>query len=122
MPLKKAGCAGWERTGRHEAIAQPASCCLSAQLLGRQCARCRVLGSAAPSSGRGPGGWQHAAQGSGSVPLIAALFLLPQRLKDLKQREFARNVSSRSRKDERKQERALRRLHELAEQRRQPEW
>ncbi|XP_065603793.1 G patch domain-containing protein 8 isoform X1 [Cyrtonyx montezumae] len=44
-----------------------------------------------------------------------------QRLKDLKQREFARNVSSRSRKDERKQERALRRLHELAEQRRQPE-
>ncbi|KFQ36566.1 G patch domain-containing protein 8, partial [Merops nubicus] len=43
-----------------------------------------------------------------------------QRLKDLKQREFARNVSSRSRKDERKQERALRRLHELAEQRRQP--
>ncbi|OPJ78888.1 hypothetical protein AV530_000475 [Patagioenas fasciata monilis] len=45
-----------------------------------------------------------------------------QRLKDLKQREFARNVSSRSRKDERKQEKALRRLHELAEQRRQPEW
>ncbi|KFV99148.1 G patch domain-containing protein 8, partial [Eurypyga helias] len=44
-----------------------------------------------------------------------------QRLKDLKQREFARNVSSRSRKDERKQEKALRRLHELAEQRRQPE-
>ncbi|KFP81779.1 G patch domain-containing protein 8, partial [Apaloderma vittatum] len=43
-----------------------------------------------------------------------------QRLKDLKQREFARNVSSRSRKDERKQEKALRRLHELAEQRRQP--
>lgn len=45
-----------------------------------------------------------------------------QRLKDLKQREFARNVSSRSRKDERKQEKALRRLHELAEQRKQPEW
>ncbi|NXR57274.1 GPTC8 protein, partial [Rhadina sibilatrix] len=44
-----------------------------------------------------------------------------QRLKDLKQREFARNVSSRSRKDERKQEKALRRLHELAEQRRQPD-
>uniref|UniRef100_A0A8C7E1L2 G patch domain-containing protein 8 n=1 Tax=Naja naja TaxID=35670 RepID=A0A8C7E1L2_NAJNA len=44
-----------------------------------------------------------------------------QRLKDLKQREFARNVSSRSRKDERKQEKALRRLHELAEQRKQPE-
>ncbi|KFQ51589.1 G patch domain-containing protein 8, partial [Nestor notabilis] len=41
--------------------------------------------------------------------------------KYLKQREFARNVSSRSRKDERKQEKALRRLHELAEQRRQPE-
>lgn len=48
--------------------------------------------------------------------------LLPQRLKDLKQREFARNVSSRSRKDEKKQERALRRLHELAEQRKQAEW
>ncbi|KAF5924497.1 hypothetical protein HPG69_018898 [Diceros bicornis minor] len=45
-----------------------------------------------------------------------------QRLKDLKQREFARNVSSRSRKDEKKQEKALRRLHELAEQRKQAEW
>ncbi|KAM5135306.1 G patch domain-containing protein 8 isoform 2-T2 [Mantella aurantiaca] len=44
-----------------------------------------------------------------------------QRLKDLKQREFARNVSSRSRKDERKQEKALRRLLELAEQRKQAE-
>ncbi|KAK3520559.1 hypothetical protein QTP70_026494 [Hemibagrus guttatus] len=42
-----------------------------------------------------------------------------QRLKELKQREFARNVSSRSRKDGRKQERMLRRLHELAEQRKQ---
>ncbi|XP_023691178.1 G patch domain-containing protein 8-like isoform X2 [Paramormyrops kingsleyae] len=42
-----------------------------------------------------------------------------QRLKELKQREFARNVSSRSRKDERKQEKMLRRLHELAEQRKQ---
>nr|XP_029542489.1 zinc finger protein 804A-like [Oncorhynchus nerka] len=40
-----------------------------------------------------------------------------QRLKELKQREFARNVSSKSKKDGRKQERALRRLHELAEQR-----
>ncbi|KAM9296892.1 G patch domain-containing protein 8 [Gastrophryne carolinensis] len=44
-----------------------------------------------------------------------------QRLKDLKQREFARNISSRSRKDERKQEKALRRLLELAEQRKQAE-
>ncbi|XP_036396555.1 zinc finger protein 804A-like [Megalops cyprinoides] len=42
-----------------------------------------------------------------------------QRLKELKQREFARNVASKSRKDERKQERALRRLHELAERRRE---
>ncbi|KAG7492359.1 hypothetical protein MATL_G00013320 [Megalops atlanticus] len=42
-----------------------------------------------------------------------------QRLKELKQREFARNVSSRSRRDERKQEKMLRRLHELAEQRKQ---
>ncbi|XP_064167303.1 G patch domain-containing protein 8-like [Anguilla rostrata] len=42
-----------------------------------------------------------------------------QRLKDLKQREFARNVASKSWKDERKQERALRRLHHLAEQRRE---
>ncbi|KAJ8291007.1 hypothetical protein GJAV_G00020330 [Gymnothorax javanicus] len=40
-----------------------------------------------------------------------------QRLKELKQREFARNVASKSWKDERKQERALRRLHQLAEQR-----
>ncbi|KAG9283625.1 zinc finger protein 804B [Astyanax mexicanus] len=37
-----------------------------------------------------------------------------QRLKELKQREFARNVSSKSWKDERKQERALKRLHQLA--------
>ncbi|XP_076858254.1 zinc finger protein 804A isoform X2 [Brachyhypopomus gauderio] len=42
-----------------------------------------------------------------------------QRLKDLKQREFARNVSSRSRKDVRREERALLRLHQLAEQRRE---
>ncbi|XP_062313722.1 G patch domain-containing protein 8-like [Osmerus eperlanus] len=42
-----------------------------------------------------------------------------QRLKELKQREFARNVASRSRRDDRKQERALRRLHQLAEQRRE---
>ncbi|KAK1158997.1 G patch domain-containing protein 8-like isoform X1 [Acipenser oxyrinchus oxyrinchus] len=42
-----------------------------------------------------------------------------QRLKELKQREFARNVSSKSRRDEKKQEKALRRLHELAEQRKQ---
>ncbi|XP_072105083.1 G patch domain-containing protein 8 [Mobula birostris] len=47
--------------------------------------------------------------------------LQEERLKDLKQREFARNVASRSRKDEKKQERALRRLHELAEQRKQQE-
>ncbi|KFQ39914.1 Zinc finger protein 804A, partial [Mesitornis unicolor] len=38
-----------------------------------------------------------------------------QRLKELKQREFARNVASKSRKDERKQEKALQRLHKLAE-------
>ncbi|XP_032891290.1 G patch domain-containing protein 8 isoform X2 [Amblyraja radiata] len=44
-----------------------------------------------------------------------------QRLKDLKQREFARNVASKSRKDEKKQERALRRFHELAELRKQQE-
>ncbi|KAK1789109.1 hypothetical protein P4O66_015058 [Electrophorus voltai] len=42
-----------------------------------------------------------------------------QRLKELKQREFARNVSSRSRKDVRREERALLRLHQLAEQRRE---
>ncbi|XP_023681565.2 zinc finger protein 804B [Paramormyrops kingsleyae] len=42
-----------------------------------------------------------------------------QRLKELKQREFARNVASKSWKDERKQERALRRLHQLAELRQQ---
>ncbi|NXW62432.1 Z804B protein, partial [Eurystomus gularis] len=45
-----------------------------------------------------------------------------QRLKDLKQREFARNVASKSWKDEKKQEKALKRLHQLAELRKQPEW
>ncbi|GCB77890.1 hypothetical protein scyTo_0016762 [Scyliorhinus torazame] len=44
------------------------------------------------------------------------------RLKELKQREFARNVASRSRKDEKKQEKALKRLHQLAELRKQSEW
>ncbi|GCC21019.1 hypothetical protein chiPu_0000180 [Chiloscyllium punctatum] len=44
-----------------------------------------------------------------------------QRLKELKQREFARNVASRSRKDEKKQEKALKRLHQLAELRKQTE-
>ncbi|XP_072316815.1 uncharacterized protein znf804b [Eucyclogobius newberryi] len=38
-----------------------------------------------------------------------------QRLKELKHREFARNVASKSWKDQRKQERALRRLHQLAQ-------
>ncbi|KFP84503.1 Zinc finger protein 804B, partial [Apaloderma vittatum] len=38
-----------------------------------------------------------------------------QRLKDLKQREFARNVASKSWKDQKKQEKALKRLHQLAE-------
>ncbi|XP_029927969.1 G patch domain-containing protein 8 [Myripristis murdjan] len=38
-----------------------------------------------------------------------------QRLKELKQREFARNVASKSWKDQRKQEKALRRLHQLAQ-------
>ncbi|XP_053571680.1 zinc finger protein 804B [Bombina bombina] len=42
-----------------------------------------------------------------------------QRLKELKQREFARNVASKSWKDEKKQEKALKRLHELAELRKQ---
>ncbi|XP_078520527.1 zinc finger protein 804B [Lissotriton helveticus] len=44
-----------------------------------------------------------------------------QRLKELKQREFARNVASKSWKDERKQEKALKRLHQLAELRKQSE-
>ncbi|NWU52534.1 Z804A protein, partial [Dromas ardeola] len=42
-----------------------------------------------------------------------------QRLKELKQREFARNIASKSRKDERKQEKALQRLHKLAELRKE---
>ncbi|KAG5270918.1 hypothetical protein AALO_G00173780 [Alosa alosa] len=42
-----------------------------------------------------------------------------QRLKELKQREFARNVASKSWKDERKQERALKRLYQLAQFRQQ---
>lgn len=49
-------------------------------------------------------------------------FLCPQRLKELKQREFARNVASKSWKDEKKQEKALKRLHQLAELRQQSEW
>ncbi|XP_075683778.1 zinc finger protein 804B [Rhinoderma darwinii] len=44
-----------------------------------------------------------------------------QRLKELKQREFARNVASKSWKDEKKQEKALKRLHQLAELRKQPD-
>ncbi|NXG45995.1 Z804B protein, partial [Psilopogon haemacephalus] len=44
-----------------------------------------------------------------------------QRLKDLKQREFARNVASKSWKDEKKQEKALKRLHQLAELQKQSE-
>ncbi|XP_029461814.1 zinc finger protein 804A isoform X2 [Rhinatrema bivittatum] len=42
-----------------------------------------------------------------------------QRLKELKQREFARNVASKTRKDEKKQEKALQRLHKLAELRKE---
>ncbi|CAK6448063.1 unnamed protein product [Pipistrellus nathusii] len=42
-----------------------------------------------------------------------------QRLKELKQREFARNVASKCRKDERKQAKALQRLHRLAELRKE---
>ncbi|KAF3839813.1 hypothetical protein F7725_018530 [Dissostichus mawsoni] len=38
-----------------------------------------------------------------------------QRLKELKHREFARNVASKSWKDQRKQDKALRRLHQLAQ-------
>ncbi|XP_015278799.1 PREDICTED: zinc finger protein 804B, partial [Gekko japonicus] len=45
-----------------------------------------------------------------------------QRLKELKQREFARNVASKSWKDEKKQEKALKRLHQLAELRKQSEF
>ncbi|XP_030058331.1 zinc finger protein 804B [Microcaecilia unicolor] len=44
-----------------------------------------------------------------------------QRLKELKQREFARNVASKSWKDEKKQEKALKRLYQLAELRKQSE-
>ncbi|KAL1777936.1 zinc finger protein 804B [Sigmodon hispidus] len=44
-----------------------------------------------------------------------------QRLKELKQREFARNVASKSWKDEKKQEKALKRLHQLADLRQQSE-
>lgn len=50
------------------------------------------------------------------------VFFCPQRLKELKQREFARNVASKSWKDEKKQEKALKRLHQLAELRQQSEW
>ncbi|CAH2306381.1 zinc finger 804A, partial [Pelobates cultripes] len=42
-----------------------------------------------------------------------------QRLKELKQREFARNVASKLRKNERKQKKHLERLHKLADLRRE---
>lgn len=52
-------------------------------------------------------------------PFCPSLYLHPfyflQRLKELKHREFARNVASKSWKDQRKQEKALRRLHQLAQ-------
>ncbi len=55
-------------------------------------------------------------------PLPCTYFFCPclnfhflQRLKELKHREFARNVASKSWKDQRKQEKALRRLHQLAQ-------
>lgn len=51
------------------------------------------------------------------LTFLPCCFCVLQRLKELKQREFARNVSSRSRKGGKKQEKMLRRLHELAEQR-----
>lgn len=44
-----------------------------------------------------------------------SLYDFSQRLKELKHREFARNVASKSWKDQRKQEKALRRLHQLAQ-------
>lgn len=53
---------------------------------------------------------------------LSVFLLCPQRLKELKQREFARNVASKSWKDEKKQEKALKRLHQLAELRQQSEW
>ncbi|KAG8504287.1 Zinc finger protein 804B [Galemys pyrenaicus] len=53
--------------------------------------------------------------------LLFVFLPYPQRLKELKQREFARNVASKSWKDEKKQEKALKRLHQLAELRQQSE-
>ncbi|XP_053327938.1 zinc finger protein 804A [Spea bombifrons] len=45
-----------------------------------------------------------------------------QRLKELKQREFERNVASKLRKNERKQKKYLRRLHKLDKLRRETTW
>lgn len=56
------------------------------------------------------------------ICIILSLVSFTQRLKELKQREFARNVASKSWKDEKKQEKALKRLHQLAELRKQSEW
>lgn len=56
------------------------------------------------------------------VSILSVFLLRPQRLKELKQREFARNVASKSWKDEKKQEKALKRLHQLAELRQRTEW
>lgn len=57
---------------------------------------------------------------SSLLPVLHALYFtltfhFLQRLKELKHREFARNVASKSWKDQRKQEKALRRLHQLAQ-------
>ncbi|XP_040297437.1 zinc finger protein 804A [Bufo bufo] len=43
-----------------------------------------------------------------------------QRLKELKQREFSRNVASKLRRNERKQKKYLQRVHKLAEDKREP--
>lgn len=57
------------------------------------------------------------------ITILCALYgYFLQRLKELKQREFARNIASKSWKDERKQEKALRRLHKLAELRKERTW
>lgn len=60
----------------------------------------------------------HALPSAHSLPFLPAsfsIFISLQRLKELKHREFARNVASKSWKDQRKQEKALRRLHQLAQ-------
>lgn len=54
--------------------------------------------------------------------IFSDYLLSQQRLKELKQREFSRNVASKYRRNERKQKKYLQRLHRLQDHKRQTNW